>query len=388
MAIQNPVWKDMKKGWRTEGDPSNYDRQESPDLANMLAPEKGSIGVRKGARLVTDQTSTSPAKKVTMLHNYTKSNGTKEVVVAYDGMVKILDMDDGTVSDLPTPITGQDTNSLYCADIQNDILYFCNGVNNMVQYDTTTNTTVTLTNIASTTFRTNVFAFRDRKMFAVDYDNPQLIHRSQTDNVITFNYTIGNVVENAGTSRIMEGGTPIRSIQAYKGMYIFSENGIFTADYKTIGSETLFVVDNFSRNVGAITHKSTVSIGRALVYFDPVDRSMQQLGQKEYYPDVDISGMSDAIRNTTQETLDFTEASSVYWNRYVLTACKSSEDEPANDLVLLHDIECSLGHQIVLQSTKPLQGVQTETSRSTTIMILTSRILTNRRPIRTHCTYT
>lgn len=342
--LESPIWNKFDGGWQTVGDTTKTPRYKSPDLGNVVVMPNGGIVKRKGAYRLMDKSSTSPGKKITMLYNFKQSDGTQRVLVGYDGKVQLLDMSIGDVSELPTPVTGQSTTASYCADVYDDTAYFCNGVDAMHKYTGTTNTTITLTNVAGSQFLTDTFIFKDRKMYAVDAGNRTLMHRSATEggsvsNVYSFSYSGGSVIENAGTSRIKEGGTPITSLAVLDNLYIHSENNIFKGDYLDIAGSTVFDIKNVGRGVGAINHKSTISIGNALMFFDPQDNAMQQYGQKEQYPNLVVSGVSDAIRNLTGPVFDFTESASVYYERKVLVACKSEKNLGANDLVLLYDLE-------------------------------------------------
>jgi len=77
----------------------------------------------------------------------------------------------------------------------------------------------------------------------------------------------------------------------------------------------LFVLDNVGRSVGATTDASTIEIGNALVFIDPVDKQIAQLGQRSTYPGVFVSGVSDKIMNKMQQEFDFTTAKGVYFRK-------------------------------------------------------------------------
>lgn len=339
MALQNPVYKDFSDGWRTNGDADKLKLSESPSLQNGVVTPQGSIYQRKGSYKLMDESSTHAGKYINMLTCFKKVDGTKEVLVAYDGLVKKLNMSTGAVTDLPTPVSGHDAEAMYGYATDSGIIYFCNGVDRMQTYDMTTNTYVTLTNIASTTFKTNVFSIRDRKMFAVDADNSNLLHRSRTDALTTFNYTSGSVVENSGTTNIGEGGTPITALSSTNQLYIFTQNRVFNTNYSDISGSTVFVIDEVMRGVGSLSDRSTVEIGNLIVFYDPVDESVQQIGYKENFPDIQLSGMSDAIRNILQDQYDLSSSVGIHWKRKYLLACKSSVQAGANDVVLLFDLE-------------------------------------------------
>lgn len=342
--LESPIWNQFKKGWRTNGDPTKIERNESPDLQNVVVTPEGSIVVRNGAVVLMDETASSPAKPIQMLKHFKRSDGTSEVLVAYDGKIQNLDMTTGAVSELATTVSGQSTTGSYGADIYNDKIYMCNGVDNMIEYDGSTVTTLTLTNLGASNFTTNTFGFKDRKMYAVDFGDKTLLHRSKTDgggasDIYTFNYASGSEVENSGTTRIKEGGTPLTAIEVLDQLYIFSENNIFTGDFQDLGTDVIFKIQNVARGVGSVNEGSTTPVGNAIVFYDPEDQSVQQLGQRANYPGVYVSGMSDAIRNITNDIYDFTSAVAVYWKRKWLVACKSDENQSANDTVLVFDLE-------------------------------------------------
>lgn len=339
MALQNPVYKDFSDGWRTNGDADKLRVSESPNILNVVVTPQGSIYQRKGSTKLMDESASHASKPITMLACFKKLNGTKEVLVAYDGLVKKLNMTTGATTDLPTPISGQDTDSHYGYATDDDIFYFCNGVDNMVTYDGSTNTAVTLTTVASTTFKTNIFSIRERKMFAVDAGNPSLLHRSRTGAITTFNYSSGDVVENSGTTKIGEGGTPVTALSSTNELYVFSQNRIFKTAYSTISGSTVFLVDEVMRGVGSLSDRSTIEIGNLMIFYDPVDESVQQIGYKENFPDIQLSGMSDAIRNVLQDEYDLSDSVAIHWKRKFLLSCKSSVDASANDTVLLFDLE-------------------------------------------------
>ena len=334
-----PVYSDFSGGLRSNGEASKIKQNETPDGVNGIATPSGSLVLIPGSQKVMDDSSTHATKKITMLANYKKSTGSTEVLVAYDGVVKKLNMSTGAVSDLPTPISGHDTGVRYGYSSYDDKFYFCNGVNDMIEYDGSTNITKTLTNVGGTTFKTNVFAVFERKMYAVDYSNTLLLHRSRTDNVMTFNYTGGDVIENSGTTRIAEGNSPITALEVNDNMYIFSKNNIYNPNYSTVGASTVFTIDNISRGAGAINNESTISVGDAVIFFDSNDRNISQLGYKQNFPNVQVNGISEAIRNLLQDTYDLSESTGIYWKRKYLIACKSTSIQPANDIVVIVDLD-------------------------------------------------
>ena len=342
--MKNPIFQSWEGGLYSNAEAGNLDIHQSPDTVNMVSGRKQALKLRKGQIKIMDKSATSPSKAITMLTNYTKSDGTSQVLVGYDGLVKILDITDGSVTDLPTPLSGRSATAKDGVDIYGDALFFCNGVDSMVKYDGTTNSTLTLTNVAGTVFKTNSFVFNARKMFAIDYANPYLLHRSKTDggttaDIYTFNYTGGTVIENSGTTSIKEGGTPITGLRELDTLYVYTRNRIFTADFKDIAGDTLFDTDTIARGVGAQCQDALVSIGNATVFFDPKDRNLQQLGQQEQYPGVRVYGVTNAIKNLTQSVYSFDTMDSIYWNNKILIACKSTVSQPANDLVIMLDLE-------------------------------------------------
>lgn len=347
MANKNLVFEDFTGGVRSSSDKSKLKINEAEDSANFIVNGTGNLVRRFGCTKLMDESATSPTKAVTMLKNFKKSDGTKEVVVAYDGVIKKLNMTTGAVTNLPTTVSGQSATGIYGAEIYDDKLYMCNGIDNMWKYDGTTNTTIVLTNVAASTFRTNVFSFKDRKMFAVDYGTPTLLHRSKTDggtaaDIYTFNYTGGTVLENSGTTRVKEGGEPLTALAVLDNLYVYSKNQVFTTKYIDDGTGTgavLFALDNVGRSVGAVTDQSTIEIGNAIVFVDPVDKQIAQLGQRSTYPGVFVSGVSDKIMNKMQEEFDFSTAKGVYFRRLVLIACKKNSSSPCNDIVIVEDLE-------------------------------------------------
>lgn len=349
--MNNPVFSSWAGGLYSNAEASNLELDESSDTTNMISGKKQPLVLRKGQVKVMDASSTSPSKAITFLTNYTKSDGTNQVLVGFDGLVKILNITDGTLTDLPTPISGRSTTAKDGIGIYDDVLYFSNGVNSMVKYDGTTNSTITLTNLLSATFNTNSFIFKSRKMFAIDYGNPRLLHRSKTDggaatDIHTFNYSGGAVTENSGTTSIKEGGTPIRGVRELDSLYIYTENRVMTADFKDIAGDTVFDTDTIARGVGAVSQDGIVEIGNAMVFFDPKDKNLQQLGQEERYPSVRVNGVTNAIKNLTQSVYGFDKIDTVYWKNKVLIACKSTVDQPANDLVLMVDLETNAIYRI------------------------------------------
>ena len=342
--MKNPIFQSWEGGLYSNAEAGNLDISQSPDTENMVSGRKQALKLRKGQVKIMDKSATSAGKAITMLYNYTKSDGTSSVLVGYDGVVKILDLTDGSVTDLPTPLSGRSTTAKDGADVYDDVLFFCNGIDSMVKYDGTANSAITLTNVASATFKTNSFVFKSRKMFAIDYANPRLLHRSKTDggtaaDIYTFNYTGGTVVENSGTTSIKEGGTPITALKELDALYVYTENRVLTADFKDLAGDTVFDTDTIARGVGAQSMNGVVSIGNAMVFFDPRDRNLQQLGQQENYPGVQVNGVTNSIKNLTQGVYSFDTMDSVYWNNKVLIACKSTVDQPVNDLVLMLDLE-------------------------------------------------
>lgn len=334
-------WDKFDGGWTTNGDPSKIGMNRSPSLGNVVVTPDGSIQVRKGAVKIFDDTANAAGKKITMLYNYRKSDGTEQPMVAYNGVVKKLNVTAGTVADLPTAISTHSSTASYTADIWDDTLFFCNGVNKMQKYDGSTNSELTLTTVASTTFIPSTFTFKDRKMYAVQ---GTLLHRSKTDggtatDIHTFNYSSGDTVENSGTSRIKEGGTPLTSVSVLDELYIHSQNNFFKGFFQDFNGSTIFRVVNVSRGVGAVNQASTVATGRGVVFFDPTGKQLTQYGQISGRQERDVSVMSDAIRNMMGDTFDFSEAATVYWKNKVLIACKTSSTQGANDVVLLFDLE-------------------------------------------------
>lgn len=342
--MKNPIFQSWEGGLYSNADAGNLDIHQSPDTENMVSGRKQSLSIRKGQVKIMDKSSVSPSKAITMLYNYTKSDGTSQVLVGYDGVVKVLTIADGTVADLPTPLSGRSTTAKDGVDIYDDVMFFCNGIDSMVKYDGTANSTITLTNVASATFKTNSFVFKSRKMFAIDYANPRLMHRSKTDggtaaDIYTFNYTGGAVTENSGTTSIKEGGTPITALKELDALYIYTQNRVMTADFKDLAGSTIFDTDTIARGVGAQSQNGVVSIGNAMIFFDPKDKNLQQLGQQEQYPGVRVSGVTNSIKNLTQSVYNFDAMDTVYWNNKILIACKSTSSQPANDTVLMLDIE-------------------------------------------------
>lgn len=345
MGLKVPFWNDFSGGLFTDSDSTKIGGSYSPNLNNAFATEKGSITCRKGTVKKMDQTSSSAGKKVTMLANFQRSDGTEEVLVAFDGKVKKLNMTTGAVSDLPSAISNTDASAMYGYYVYDDTLYFCNGINGFNIYDGATNTTATLTNVGGNAFKTNNFIVNDRKMYAVDYGIPTLLHRSKTDggtagDIYKFDYTGGSSVENSGTTRIKSGRSQITGLALLNRLlYIFTKKKVFTGQFQELGSDTLFTVPEYAGGVGAINQSSIVSVKDAVYFYDPVDDSMTQFGQRERYPDLTIWGVSDKIRNLLSEQYDFSEATSIQWRRLYLTACKSSSSAPANDIVLVFDLE-------------------------------------------------
>lgn len=337
MKVQ--AYTDFSGGLRTNGEASKIKFNETHDGVNGIATPSGSLTVIPGIQKLMDQSGSHSTKKITMLANFTKSDGTSEVIVAYDGLVKKLNMTDGTVSDLPTPISGHNTTKNYGYVSYDDKFYFCNGIDDMQEYTGSANTVKTLTNVAASTFKTDTFVIFERKMYAVDYGNKLLLHRSQTDNITTFNYTGGATVENSGTTKVAEGNTPITSLEVNSNLFIFSKNNIYNPNYTDIGGATVFSIDNINRGAGAITNDSTVAVGDLIIFFDAHDKNITQLGYKANFPGIQINGISEAIRNKLQDEYDLTDAKAIYWKRKYFIACKSSSSQAENDIVLIVDLD-------------------------------------------------
>lgn len=343
MAESQKLYKDFSGGLVTRIPATHIKRSQTPDCGDMISLPGGALVSRLGKTKLMDQTSGNAGKAVTMLANYTKSDGTKEVLVAYAGLIKKLNMATGAVTDLPTPVSGQADTAQYGFNIYDDNAFFCNGQDSMIRYTGSANATVTLTNLAAAVFYTNVFIFtKDGKMFAIDAGNTKLLHRSKTDlgtasDIYTFNYSGGTALTNSGTTNIKEDGTPLTALQVLDDLYLFTNKSIAKLVYDS--ALTAYVPVNVAKGSGAYTNPSLVTTGSALIYFDSDDKVFSQLGQVERYPQFIVTELSDAIRNLTTETYDFTSARSIYWNRLFLTACKSSSSASVNDTVIVFDIE-------------------------------------------------
>lgn len=342
--MKNVFFTDFSGGLETNGSPTNIDINKSPDEGDFVVTPSGALTLRKGATKLMDQSASYGGKAITMLAPFEKSDGTKEVLVGYGGVVKKLNMSTGAVTDLPTPISGHSETAMYCAASYADELYFCNGVDAMVKYTGSANSNLTLTNDSGNAFKTNHFIFSGRKMWAVNYTNPLLVHRSKSDggtasDIYTFNYSGGTVLENSGTSRLSDGGGVVHITAIDSLMYFFSKKKITTGDFKDFAGATSFVPDDVQIGVGGNNVDSCVDINNGVLFFDYTDRSIQQFGNIANHNTLVAKALSDNIRNLLGGVYDLSVSRGVYWQRKFLLACKSSPSAPTNDTVLLFDLE-------------------------------------------------
>ena len=188
----------------------------------------------------------------------------------------------------------------------------------------------------------NILMVMNTRMFVSGVaSSTQALFYSKIADATDFTFTSPRTAGDGGIINMPEGGGGITGLAQDEGaLYAFKRNMIKSVIFSTDENDLPTIkpvkpYDNKSQTVGAVSSKAIFAGGNGIFFITP-NNEIMHLARLEYIDYPQVKPISDSIKPTV-DTIDFSNASGIYWKNKAYFSVKQNSNSVQNDVILVYD---------------------------------------------------